>query len=138
MIRDLHLHVVPRAEVPWESLLISLTDVSVDNSNNSNIIRLDLRTTTFSLSWAGTSDGRHRTHICRIRTGERDKPVDQMAKILDFAVKRKAWVSLVTLRFRPLRLRQTYKDRNTRNVEGYWLLLIDPCSAGNFPDEVPI
>ena len=64
-----------RAEVPWESVLISLTDVSVDNIDDSNILRLCLRMTPFSLSRTRTSDGRHRPHICRIRTGEQDKPV---------------------------------------------------------------
>ena len=105
MIRNLHLHIMARAEVPWESVLISLTDVSFDNIDDSNISRLCLRMTPFSLSWGRTSEGRHRTHICRVRTGERDKPIDcmAMAKILAFAVKRQAWDSQVTLWSRPLR-----------------------------------
>ena len=76
MIRDLHLHTKLRAKVPWESELISLTDVSVDNIDDSNILRLCLRITPFSLIWGRTSEGRHHTHIYQVRTGERDKPID--------------------------------------------------------------
>ena len=49
--RPSHLHIMARAEVPRESVLISLTDVSVDNIDDSNVLRLCLRMTPFSLRW---------------------------------------------------------------------------------------
>ena len=86
-----------RAEVPWESVLTSLTDVSLDNKDDSNILRLCLIMTPFSLSQDRTSEGCHLTHICWVRTGERDKLIGCMAKILALAAKRQAADSLVML-----------------------------------------